>query len=78
MGLFVRVSPPDLPRVDQVSIDTTVLLFVTAIAVLTGIGFGIAPALQVSGSNLIDATKESRLRAIADARCSSLRRSRCR
>ena len=35
LGLLVRVSPPDLPRIDQVGIDTTVLLFVTVIA-LTG------------------------------------------
>ena len=62
MGLFVRVSPPAFTRIGQVSIDTTVLLFVTAIAVLTGVGFGIAPALQVSASSLIDATKEHRMR----------------
>ena len=62
LGLLVRVSPPDLPRVDQVGIDTTVLLFVTAVAALTGLGFGFAPALQVSGANLVDATQESRLK----------------
>jgi putative ABC transport system permease protein len=62
MGLLVRVSPPDLPRIDQVGIDTTVLLFVTAIALLAGLGFGVAPALQVSGANLVDATQESRVR----------------
>jgi putative ABC transport system permease protein len=62
LGLFVRVSPPDLARMDQVKIDTTVLLFVSALAALTGVGFGIAPALQVAGSSLIDATKESRFR----------------
>jgi putative ABC transport system permease protein len=62
LGLLVRVSPPDLPRVDQATIDTTVLLFVSAIAVLTGVGFGMAPALQVSGANLVDATQESRVK----------------
>jgi len=62
LGLLVRVSPPDLPRIDQVGIDTSVLLFVTAIAVLAGVGFGVAPALQVSGANLVDATQESRVR----------------
>ena len=40
LGLLVRFSPPDLPRVDQVGIDTSVLLFVTAIALLAGVGFG--------------------------------------
>jgi putative ABC transport system permease protein len=62
LGVLVRVSPPDLPRIDQVGIDTTVLLFVTVIALLAGVGFGVAPALQVSGANLVDATQESRVR----------------
>ncbi len=62
LGLLVRVSPPDLPRVDQVGIDITVLLFVTVVALLAGIGFGVAPALQVSGANLVEATQESRVR----------------
>ena len=60
LGVLVRLSPPDLPRIDQVGIDVTVLLFVTAVAVLTGVGFGIAPALQTSGTSLIEATQESR------------------
>jgi putative ABC transport system permease protein len=62
LGLLVRFSPPDLPRVDQVSIDTTVLLFVTAAALLAGVGFGAAPALQVSAVNIVEATQESRVR----------------
>ena len=62
LGVLARISPPDLPRVDEVGIDTTVLLFVTAIAALTGLGFGVAPALQVSRSNLVDATQESRVK----------------
>ena len=62
LGVLVRVSPPDLPRVDQVAIDVTVLGFVTAVALLAGIGFGVWPSLQVSGANLVEATQESRVR----------------
>jgi putative ABC transport system permease protein len=62
LGVLVRVSPPDLPRVDQVTIDVTVLGFVTAVALLAGIGFGVWPSLQVSGANLVEATQESRVR----------------
>ena len=62
LRLFVLVSPPAFTRIGEVSIDTTVLLFVASIAVLTGVGFGIAPAVQVSGSSLIDATKQHRMR----------------
>jgi putative ABC transport system permease protein len=62
LGLLVRVSPPDLPRIDQVGIDITVLLFVTVVSLLAGVGFGVVPALQVSGANLVEATQESRVR----------------
>jgi putative ABC transport system permease protein len=62
LGVLVRVSPPDLPRVDQVAIDVTVLGYVTAVALLAGIGFGVWPSLQVSGANLVEATQENRVR----------------
>ena len=62
LRVLVRVSPPDLPRMDQVEIDTTVLLFVSTVAVVTGLVFGIAPALQVSRPGLIEATNESRVK----------------
>ena len=32
------------------------------IALLAGVGFGVAPALQVSGANLVDATQKNRVR----------------
>jgi len=62
LGVLIRISPPGLPRVDQVGIDPSVLLFVTAVALLAGLAFGTAPALQVSGANLVEATQESRVR----------------
>ena len=62
LGLLVRFSPPGLPRVDQVTIDLAVLMFVTIVAVLAGIAFGVAPALQVSGANLVEVTQEARVR----------------
>jgi len=46
LGLFVRFSPPDLPRMDQVSIDSRVFLFTAAISVITGLLFGLVPALH--------------------------------
>ena len=62
LGVLVRFSPEGLPRVDEVTIDVTVLFFVTVVALLAGIGFGVAPALQVSRANLVEATQESRVR----------------
>lgn len=43
---LARLQPPGLPRVDHVAIDMRVLVFVSAAAVLTGLMFGIVPALQ--------------------------------
>ena len=62
LGMLVRVSPPGLPRIDQVGIDTTVLLFVTAVAFVTGIGFGLAPAFQTSGTSVVEAAQQSRVK----------------
>jgi putative ABC transport system permease protein len=55
--VLARIHPPNLPRVDQIGIDGTVLLFVTGAAVLTGVAFGIIPALQAATPRLSDATK---------------------
>jgi putative ABC transport system permease protein len=45
-GLELAVPPYMLPREADVSIDTQVWLFTLALAVFTGIVFGLAPALQ--------------------------------
>jgi putative ABC transport system permease protein len=57
LAALAGIHPPNLPRVDQIVIDGTVLLFVTAAAVLTGVTFGIIPALQAATPRLSDATK---------------------
>ena len=54
---FVQFRPPDLPRLDALRVDTTVLLFALAATVLTGIVFGIIPALQAARPRLTDATR---------------------
>jgi predicted permease len=43
-----------LPRLDQVSLDRTVLLFATGASVLSALVFGMAPALQGSRADLMD------------------------
>lgn len=51
--------PAALPRADEVSIDTRVLLFTGVLSVLAGIAFGLAPALKTMRVNLQDVLKES-------------------
>jgi len=48
----LRFYPANLPRADQVGIDPRVLLFSAGLAIVTGILFGLAPALQVSSPNV--------------------------
>jgi putative ABC transport system permease protein len=58
LAAFRGFHPPDLPRADQIAIDTSVLVFVTIAALITGMIFGIIPALQSASPRLSDATKE--------------------
>lgn len=44
----VAFGPRRLPRLDEVAVDGHVLLFAAAIAVATGIAFGLVPALQAA------------------------------
>ncbi len=47
-----------LPRVGKVELDSTVLWFSLAVAVFTGLLFGLAPAIHISRPRLHDAIKE--------------------
>src|SRR5262245_49596621 len=55
---FVAMSPPDIPRLDEVALDGRALLFTTVVSVVTGILFGLIPALQIS-RNLQSPLRES-------------------
>ena len=45
---LVAALPPGIPRAEEIAIDGPVLLFAAAIAVLTGLLFGIVPALRAT------------------------------
>src|SRR6185436_19204244 len=57
-GLALKALPDALPRVDEIRVDVNVLLFTFAASVITGVVFGLAPALQASNPNLNEMLKE--------------------
>jgi predicted permease len=55
---FTRFAPVEIPRSHEIRIDTTVLLVSLAASLLTGILFGLAPALRASRVDLNQALKD--------------------
>jgi putative ABC transport system permease protein len=56
--LIVALSANNLPRLEQININPSVLMFAVSISVLTALLFGLAPALQKTRLNLQDVLKE--------------------
>jgi len=48
---LVSYGPPDLPRLDEASLDRSVLAFTLAISLCAAVLFGLAPAWKISRSN---------------------------
>jgi putative ABC transport system permease protein len=64
-SLLANLSPQDLPRSAEIHTDVWVLAFTAGISIITGLVFGLAPALQIARSNLVDALKEGSLSTTA-------------
>ena len=56
--LLVKLSEGSLPPTVKVQIDATVLAFTLVISVITGLLFGLAPALRTAKVQLIDSLKD--------------------
>ncbi len=59
VDLILAISPDRIPRAAEIEIDQSVLAFTMVVSILTGIIFGLAPALQAVKVQLHDALKES-------------------
>jgi putative ABC transport system permease protein len=59
LDLLLATWPGSLPRVHDVGIDRSVLLFTLGISLLTGLGFGIIPAIRASNPAIEEALRES-------------------
>ena len=58
IGALHRYLPTRIPRFDQVRVDGRVLFFAVALSVLTGILFGLVPALRASHGDLVAGLRE--------------------
>ena len=60
MDVLLAIGSSNLPRLDEVKIDKSVLAFTTLISVLSGLLFGLFPAWQASRVKVNDSLKEAR------------------
>jgi predicted permease len=59
MKTLLKVLPAALPRSGEVSLDSKVLFFTLVLSLVTGVIFGLAPALKATRTNLQEVMKQS-------------------
>jgi putative ABC transport system permease protein len=59
VGLLVRLSPRNLPGLFAAGVDVRVLLFTLGVSLLTGILFGLFPAIQAARRGFVEPLKDS-------------------
>jgi putative ABC transport system permease protein len=69
----VALAPADLPRIDEVRIDPTVVLFALGLSLASTVIFGLVPALHASRLELSDALKQGGPKATASKASARLR-----
>ena len=70
----LRAGIPNLPRAEDIGLDANVLVFTLVVALVTGVLFGLAPALQTSRANLQETLKEGGRTGAADFSGRTVRR----
>ena len=73
IDLLPALGAQDIPRADAIRIDMPVLLFTLGASLLTGILFGLAPALQSAKVNLNESLKEGGRDSVGGSRGRRLR-----
>jgi len=59
MKMLLKAIPAALPRLAEVSLDSRVLLFTLVLSLITGVIFGLAPAVKATRTNLQEVMKQS-------------------
>jgi len=67
-NVLLSLVPADMPRLHEVGVNASVLLFVFVISTLTGLLFGLIPALQTSRPDMVVNLKEGSQSAGSGAR----------
>ncbi len=70
---LVQLMPAELPRLHAVSVNGAILAFTALLSLVTGVLFGLAPAIQGSGADLHQVMRESARSATATRRVARLR-----
>jgi predicted permease len=55
---IVSLAPPDIPRLNEVDVSAGVLFFSFLISILTGLLFGLVPALQAANADQVENLRE--------------------
>ena len=55
---ILSLAPADIPRLNEVNVSAGVLFFAFLISLLTGVVFGLAPALQAANPNQVENLRE--------------------
>lgn len=75
LGFFLRMSPASLTRVGDIRVNGAVLAFAAALSVLTGVAFGLIPALAATGRETFRALREGGARTTGTATQRRIRQS---
>ena len=73
--ILLATNPGSIPRLAEVSLDGSVMLFTLLVSMLAGVLFGLAPVLHLAPHNLSPALREGGVRATAGSARLLLRQS---
>jgi hypothetical protein len=75
LRLLVTLAPADIPRITEIRLDGLVLAVAAGLAIVTGLAFGIVPAIQAKRVDLQGALKADDSRGATAGRGRNLLRS---